>query len=232
MHTYTRALGFMVVWSLAACKGAPPAAVSATAPTSATAAATAPATTATPAPAAATPAPATTATSVQAAAPAPAPEAAPLAVGTPAPDVTLRLADGKSLTLASLRGSRVLVYFYPKDDTPGCTTEAVGLRDRWADLQAAGVQVFGVSLQGADSHKAFADKLALPFPLVVDTDATLAAAFHVPVKTVAVGQIAMRQSFLVGKDGRIEAVWTQVDPSTHAADVLAAVAAAVPAKAP
>lgn len=175
-------------------------------------AATAPAATA-PAPAAPAPTPSPTN-----AAPAPAPTA-PLAVGDAAPDATLLLHDGTTVTLASLRGSRVLVYFYPKDDTPGCTVEAQGLRDRHADLAAAGIKVFGVSVQGADSHKAFIDKHALPFPLVADTDAKVATAFRVPL--IGPG-LTKRQSFLIGKDGRLEAVWLDVDPSTHAADVLAA----------
>jgi len=184
--------------TLAACSTkAPPAPVPAAAPT----------------PAEPVPAPAAT--------PTPAPEpAAPLAVGDPAPDVTLTLHDGKLVVLSALRGSRALIYFYPKDDTPGCTVEAQGLRDRAADLTAAGVQVFGVSVQDADSHRAFIEKHNLPFPLVVDAGAELATAFHVPL--IGNGMTA-RQSFLIGKDGRIEALWLQVDPSTHAADVLAAV---------
>ena len=190
----------------------------ATAPAATAPAATAPAPAApapTPSPTNAAPAPAPSPTN---AAPAPAPTA-PLAVGDAAPDATLLLHDGTTVTLASLRGSRVLVYFYPKDDTPGCTVEAQGLRDRHADLAAAGIKVFGVSVQGADSHKAFIDKHALPFPLVADTDAKVATAFRVPL--IGPG-LTKRQSFLIGKDGRLEAVWLDVDPSTHAADVLAA----------
>lgn len=151
--------------------------------------------------------------------PAPAPEAtAPLKAGDAAPEVSFTLHDGRSVALSSLRGKRVLVYFYPKDDTPGCTVEAQGLRDRAADLSAAGIEVYGVSAQDADSHKAFIDKYQLPFPLVVDGDGKIAAAFHVPVSARG---FASRQSFLVGKDGKLEAVWLDVDPSTHAADVLA-----------
>jgi len=177
-----------------------------------------PASPAAPAPTPAANAPAAPAPAANApAAPAP---TTPLAVGDAAPDVTLPLHDGTTVTLASLRGSRVLVYFYPKDDTPGCTVEAQGLRDRAADLAAAGVKVFGVSVQGADSHKAFIDKHALPFPLVADTDTRVATAFRVPL--IGPG-LTKRQSFLIGKDGRLEAVWPDVDPATHAADVLAAI---------
>ncbi|PJA94165.1 MAG: peroxiredoxin, partial [Candidatus Komeilibacteria bacterium CG_4_9_14_3_um_filter_37_5] len=103
-------------------------------------------------------------------------------------------------------------------DTPGCTVEAKGIRDRWADLEGAGVKVFGVSLQDAESHKAFIDKYQLPFPLAMD-DGSLVKAFHVPTRF----GMAARQSFLVGKDGKLEHVWHAVDPATHAADVLAVV---------
>ncbi len=114
----------------------------------------------------------------------------------------------------------MLVYFYPKDDTPGCTVEAQGLRDRASDLEAAGIKIFGVSVQDAESHKAFIEKHALPFPLVVDDGAKVATAFRVPL--IGNGMTA-RQSFLISKEGRIEALWLKVDPSTHAADVLAAI---------
>jgi peroxiredoxin Q/BCP len=141
-----------------------------------------------------------------------------LAPGAPAPDVTLTLHDGTKTALSSLKGKSVLVYFYPKDDTPGCTVEAQGLRDGWADIQAAGLQVFGVSTQDAASHQAFIDKHELPFPLVVDTDGAVAAAFKVPLR----GGFAARQSFLIGPDGALKRVWTSVDPKEHAAEVIAA----------
>lgn len=144
--------------------------------------------------------------------------AKPLKPGDAAPDVTLKLQDGKEVKLADLRGKQVLVYFYPKDNTPGCTAEAVGLRDGWSEIQAAGLEVFGVSTQGAESHKAFIDKLNLPFPLVVDTDGAVAKAFHVPLRN----DFAARQSFLIGKDGKLKQVWREVDPRQHAATVIAA----------
>jgi len=138
--------------------------------------------------------------------------------GDAAPDVTLKLQDGKEIKLSSLAGKQVLIYFYPKDDTPGCTVEAQGLRDGWADIQAAGLEVYGVSTQDADSHKAFIEKHKLPFPLVVDTDGSITKAFRVPMR----GSYAARQSFLVGKDGKIKQVWLEVDPKEHAATVIAA----------
>lgn len=151
-------------------------------------------------------------------APASAAASEPLKVGDAAPDISLKLQDGKEIKLQSLAGKQVLVYFYPKDDTPGCTVEAQGLRDGWADIQAAGLEVYGVSTQDAESHKAFIEKHKLPFPLVIDTDGAVAKAFHVPLKNA----YAARQSFLIGKDGKIKHVWLDVDPKDHAAAVVAA----------
>ncbi|WP_437503779.1 peroxiredoxin [Sorangium sp. So ce1099] len=143
---------------------------------------------------------------------------AALKPGDAAPDVTLTLHDGKEVKLSSLQGKQVLVYFYPKDDTPGCTVQAKGLRDGWADLQGAGLDVYGVSTQDAQSHQAFIQKYELPFPLVVDADGAVARAFHVPLRN----DVATRQSFLIGKDGKIKQVWLEVDPKEHTAAILAA----------
>lgn len=169
------------------------------------------------------PKPTATATATAAATAPPAP-ASTYAVneGDPAPEVALTLHDGETVALADLKGDLVFVYFYPKDDTPGCTVEAQGLRDSYEALSAAGVKVFGVSLQDAASHKAFIDKHDLPFPLVVDGDGDVAKAFDVPVK----GEYAARHSFLVGKDGKLVKVWRNVTPDGHAAEVLAAARAA------
>lgn len=142
----------------------------------------------------------------------------PLKPGDLMPDIAVRLQDGKVLQLKSLNGTQVLVYFYPKDDTPGCTVEAQGLRDGWTEIQASGLSVYGVSTQDAESHRAFIEKHRLPFPIVVDTDGTVARAFHVPMH----GPFASRQSFLIGKDGRIKRVWLDVEPKDHAAAVIAA----------
>ena len=153
-----------------------------------------------------------------------APVLPPLKVGDRAPDVTLTLADGKTVGLSSLKGKLVLVYFYPEDETKGCTIEAESIRDSSKDFEAAGVDVYGVSMQGAESHKSFADKHSLKFALVTDEDGKIATAFHVPHDE----KHAKRQSFLIGKDGTIAAEWLDVDPSKHAADVLAAAAKAAP----
>ena len=167
------------------------------------------------------PAEATTPPEIAAAATAPAVAAtpdtsAPLKVGDAAPDIAMELQDGTTVDLKSLVGKQVLVYFYPADNTPGCTVEAQGLRDGWADIQAAGLSVFGVSGQDAESHKSFIEAQSLPFPLVVDTKGKVAQAFHVPVH----GTFAARQSFLIGVDGKIKALWLDVNPREHAATIL------------
>lgn len=138
-----------------------------------------------------------------------------LTEGDAAPAVEMTLQSGEKVKLAEEKGL-VLVYFYPKDDTPGCTVEAQGLRDSYADLQKAGVKVYGVSMQDAASHKAFIEKHELPFDLVVD-DGSVARAFDVPVK----GEFASRHSFLL-KDGKVVKVWRKVSPPAHAKEVLAA----------
>lgn len=141
-----------------------------------------------------------------------------LDVGDPAPEVTLTLQNGKQVELSSLKGQQIVVYFYPKDDTPGCTVEAQGIRDHWDDLQKAKVQVFGVSLQDAASHQAFIEKHKLPFDLVVDGDGSVARAFGVPVN----GEYAARQTFLIGADGKVKKVWRSVNPAEHAQQLIEA----------
>src|SRR5262245_47093117 len=120
-------------------------------------------------------------------APAPAPPAAPapapelLAVGSAAPAFATVAHDGREVALAKLKGKFVVLYFYPKDDTPGCTKEACDLRDAWGKLQKAGVMVYGVSTQDNTSHKAFAEKYKLPFPLLPDEKSEIAGKYKVPV---------------------------------------------------
>jgi peroxiredoxin Q/BCP len=145
-----------------------------------------------------------------------------LPVGAPAPDFTVTAHDGQKVELAALRGRYVVIYFYPKDDTPGCTKEACGFRDAAAPLATAGVVVLGVSEQDAASHAAFAAKYELPFPLLPDEHGALAAAYHVPVTL----GMARRITYLVGPDGRIARVWPSVSPTGHAREILAAVGAA------
>jgi thioredoxin-dependent peroxiredoxin len=155
--------------------------------------------------------------------PAPAPSPIPdlLPVGTPAPEFTAVAHDGQKIDLAKLKGKNVALYFYPKDDTPGCTKEACDFRDSWSRLQKAGVVVLGVSTQDAVSHRAFAEKYKLPFALIPDDKGELAARYKVPV----VGGNARRITYLIGKDGKIKHVWPKVTPVGHAAEILAAVEA-------
>jgi thioredoxin-dependent peroxiredoxin len=154
--------------------------------------------------------------------PAPASSAAsaPLAEGSPAPNVTFPIHTGTSVSLEALRGKPVVVYFYPKDDTPGCTVEAQEIRDLFDQIKRTGAVVIGVSADATDSHRAFAEKHALPFLLASDEDGKLAQAFGVPLKN---GR-ATRVSFVIGADGRIKRSFPQVTPKGHAAELLSALA--------
>jgi thioredoxin-dependent peroxiredoxin len=143
---------------------------------------------------------------------------AQLKEGDAAPDVEIELQNGTKTKLSMMRGKAVAVFFYPKDETPGCTVEAQGIRDMWAELTAANVAVIGVSTQDAESHKKFIEKEKLPFDLAVDTNSALAKAFGVPVNN----GYAARHTFLIGADGKIKKIWRQVTPSGHAAEILAA----------
>lgn len=167
-----------------------------------------------------------TSTTTAAAAPAPAGSASTSAAtskleeGDAAPDVALPLQDGRTIKLSSLKGQLVALYFYPKDQTSGCTMEAQNFRDRFGDLKKAGITVIGVSTQDAASHKAFIEKEKLPFDLAIDEDKSIAKAFGVPL--VAGGTMHARWTFLVGKDGKIKKIWRDVEPKDHADEVLAA----------
>ena len=146
-------------------------------------------------------------------------KADPLAVGAAAPEISAVDQDGKTVNFKDVYAKgATLVYFYPKADTPGCTKEACSIRDSWADLQAKGIQVLGVSGDKPDAQKKFADKFKLPHTLIADSDNAVAKAFGVPTLL----GISKRQSFLI-KDGKV--VWNQLAASTdkQAADVLAAV---------
>ena len=166
---------------------------------------------------------------VSGSAPAPAPVAASalLPVGSVAPAFTATAHDGQAVDLAKLKGHFVVLYFYPKDDTPGCTKEACEFRDTWGALQKQGVAVYGVSTQDIASHKAFADKHHIPFPLIPDEKGMLAAQYKVPV----LDGKARRITYLIGPDGRIRQVWPSVNPIGHAAEVMKAIGPApAPAK--
>lgn len=146
--------------------------------------------------------------------------------GQVAPAVALPDADGVTHRLADQRGRWVVLYFYPKDDTPGCTTEACGFRDSAADVTDRGAVVWGVSPQGAASKVAFREKYDLGFPLLIDADHAVAEAYGSWVEKQQYGRTYMgvaRRTFLVGPDGRISRTWEKVSPAGHAAEVLAAI---------
>jgi peroxiredoxin Q/BCP len=142
-----------------------------------------------------------------------------LGIGDEAPDISARRRDGSSLQLSSLRGRHVLVYFYPKDDTPGCTAEARALNDNLSALTESGADVIGVSTDTWDSHQRFAEKYGLEFALASDGDQAIRKAYGVG-KMMGVLPVTQRVSFLVGPNGRIAHVWPQVSPAKHAAEVL------------
>ncbi len=138
-------------------------------------------------------------------------------VGKPPPDFTVKDHLGAELKLSALKGTPVVVYFYPKDETPGCTTEAKDFRDSWKDLEKKGVTVIGISTDSADSHKAFATHHNLPFHLVSDESGTIAKSFGVPNRLGFLG----RQTFVIGADGNVKKIYRDVDVSKHASEVLA-----------
>jgi thioredoxin-dependent peroxiredoxin len=142
-----------------------------------------------------------------------------LAVGARAPELVGSDAQGAPVRLSDVKGRPAIVYFYPKDETPGCTKQACALRDAFTQFESAGVTIFGVSRDSEESHRAFRTAHKLPFPLVADEAGKAQAAYGVPSK---VPGIAARVSFLVGRDGKIAQVWPDVDPAMHAEQVLAA----------
>ena len=145
-----------------------------------------------------------------------------LATGDTAPDIEARRRDGTTLRLSELRGRHVLVYFYPKDDTPGCTAEACGLNDNVAALTESGADVIGVSQDSWESHQRFATKHELEFALASDRDGSIRRAYGVG-RMLGILPLAQRVSFLVDPEGRVARVWPSVSPAGHAADVLAEV---------
>lgn len=144
-----------------------------------------------------------------------------LRVGAPAPDVRGEDQNGTIQRLTQERGHPIVVYFYPKDGTPGCTREACAFRDAWDRLQAAGARVWGISADSHESHVAFAREHHLTFPLLADPDLRWANAFGVGTTL----GMTHRVTFLVGRDGRIVKVYPDVDPAVHVDQVLADLAA-------
>ena len=150
-----------------------------------------------------------------------------LAAGDLAPDFTLRSDSDEEVTLSSLRGRPVVLYFYPKDDTPGCTIQAQGIRDAYADFEAAGAVVLGVSPDDVRRHVKFKQKYDLPFTLLADPEHEVAERYGVWGEKRYMGRTYMgidRTTFVVAADGTVAKILHKVKPDTHAEDVLSALA--------
>jgi peroxiredoxin Q/BCP len=151
-----------------------------------------------------------------------------LSAGDSAPDFTLPDQTGKDVTLSELRGKTVVLYFYPRADTPGCTAQACGVRDHDADYEAAGVTVVGVSPDPVSAVAKFAEKYDLRFPLLADEDHAVAEDYGVWGEKSMYGKTyfgVSRSTFIIDPDGRIAHVIPKASPKTHDAEVLAAIAA-------
>jgi peroxiredoxin Q/BCP len=143
-----------------------------------------------------------------------------VAAGEPAPDFELVDQDGQLHSIEDYRGKWIALYFYPKDGTPGCTTEACEFRDNIFAFRDANCQILGVSLDDEESHKAFSEKHGLPFPLLADTKGLAADAYG--VKTNLMGmKLAKRQTFLINPEGNIAKHYVEVNPKSHSAEILA-----------
>lgn len=147
-----------------------------------------------------------------------------ITVGMSAPDFILQDQDGKEHSLSSYRGRWVLLYFYPKDDTPGCTKEACMIRDAFPRFENIHAHVFGVSKDTVSSHKKFAEKYNLPFPLLADVDTVVNKLYGVWQEKKMMGKVymgTMRSSFLIDPEGVVRKVYAKVKPEVHAEEVLA-----------
>jgi peroxiredoxin Q/BCP len=149
----------------------------------------------------------------------------PVHEGDPAPAFTARAGGGATISLAQLRGKNVILYFYPRDNTPGCTVEACAFRDQYAEFQTRGLVILGVSADSVASHDKFTRKFRLPFPLLADEDKSIAQSYGAWGEKTFLGRKYMgmrRITFLIGPDGRIRKIWPDVKVARHAAEVLAA----------
>jgi len=145
--------------------------------------------------------------------------------GDAAPEFSAPTNGGGKVSLGDFKGKNVVLYFYPRDDTPGCTKEACAFRDHFADFKKAGAVVLGVSTDPVKSHDKFAGKYKLPFTLLADEDKKIVQAYGVWAQKTFMGrkyQGTHRVTFLIGPDGRIKKIWPQVKPDEHAEEVLAA----------
>lgn len=148
-----------------------------------------------------------------------------LKVGDKAPAFTVVTSGGGKISLADYLGKNVILYFYPKDDTPGCTKEACAFRDGFADFKKRGAVILGVSTDPVKAHDKFVDKFKLPFLLLADEDKKIVEAYGVWGEKMFMGKKYMgtnRVTFLIGPDGKIKHIWPKVKPEEHAAEVLAA----------
>lgn len=149
-----------------------------------------------------------------------------LEVGAKAPDFTAINQMGESVSLADFKGKKVVLYFYPKDDTPGCTKEACGFRDDFSKFKKANIEILGVSVDDEKSHKSFAQKYNLPFTLLADTDKNIVQAYGAWGEKNMYGRKYMgtnRITYLIDETGRIAAVFPKVKPEEHAEEILALV---------
>lgn len=147
-----------------------------------------------------------------------------LKIGDIAPDINAADQNGNPVKLADLRGSKVILYFYPKDDTPGCTAEACSLRDGYSELLGKGYKIIGVSADDSKSHKKFADKYHLPFPLIPDTSKEIIQAYGVWGRKKFMGREydgIIRTTFVIGEDGKILKVIDDVKTKNHSDQILA-----------
>lgn len=145
--------------------------------------------------------------------------------GDKAPAFSATATDGSTVKLTDFKGKSVVLYFYPRDDTPGCTKEACGFRDIYRQITAKGAVVLGVSIDPVKAHQKFTEKFTLPFPLLADEDKKIVQAYGVWGEKVFMGRKYLgthRVTFLIGPDGRIRNVWPKVKPEEHPAEVLAA----------
>ncbi|HEX5219184.1 MAG TPA: thioredoxin-dependent thiol peroxidase [Verrucomicrobiae bacterium] len=145
--------------------------------------------------------------------------------GDKAPDFSAPTNGGGTISLSELKGKNVILYFYPKDDTPGCTKEACAFRDDFAAFKKKGAVILGVSADSVKAHDKFVKKFELPFPLLADEDKKIVEAYGVWGQKSFMGRKYMgihRVTFLIGPDGRIRKIWPKVKPEEHAEEVLAA----------
>jgi peroxiredoxin Q/BCP len=152
------------------------------------------------------------------------------AVGQPAPAIRLQDQNGQWLTLEQHRGKWVVLYFYPKDNTPGCTTQACEFRDNMFAFRRADAVILGISVDDVESHKKFAAEHSLPFPILADPTKQAAAAYGVLYKAMGIMEVARRETFLIDPEGRIAKHYPSVSPKGHSEVVLADIKALQAAK--